>query len=79
MSSILLYGADWCPDCKRSMTFLDSKKISYSYINIDNDPKAGDAVAKLNNGMKSIPTIVFEDGSILTEPSNVELAKKLAV
>lgn len=78
MSKITLYGADWCPDCKRSMAFLDSKNIKYDYINIDKDPKAADKVAEINNGMKSIPTIIFEDGSILVEPSNVELAKKIA-
>ena len=78
MSKIILYGADWCPDCKRSMSFLDSKNIKYKYIDIDKEPGASDKVAEINNGMKSIPTIIFEDGSVLVEPSNVELAKKIA-
>lgn len=78
MSKIILYGADWCPDCKRSMSFLDSKNIKYKYIDIDKEPGASDKVAEINNGMKSIPTIVFEDGTVLVEPSNVELAKKIA-
>lgn len=77
MPTITLYGADWCPDCKRSMAFLDSKNIKYKYINIDHDPKAAEKVAEINKGLKSIPTIVFQDGSILVEPSNVELAQKI--
>ncbi len=78
MSKIILYGAEWCPDCKRSMSFFDSKNIKYRYIDIDKEPGASDKVAEINNGMKSIPTIIFEDGSVLVEPSNVELAKKIA-
>ncbi len=76
-SNIILYGADWCPDCKRSMFFLDTNKISYDYINIDNDPEATRKVEKINNGYKSIPTIIFPNGEILVEPSNPQLKKTL--
>lgn len=71
------YGAEWCGDCKRSRLFLDKNKISYAYIDIDSDPRASQRVAEINNGLKSIPTIIFEDGSVLVEPSNHELKLKL--
>ncbi len=75
---ITLYGAKWCPDCTRSKAFLDSRKVPYTYIDLELDPTAADTVERLNNGLQSIPTIVFGDGSILTEPSDIELGAKLA-
>jgi mycoredoxin len=77
MANIILYGADWCPDCHRSRNYLDQLKLSYDYIDIDHTPGASEEVAKLNNGQKSIPTIIFEDQSKLVEPSNLELKTKL--
>ncbi|MCL5113243.1 MAG: thioredoxin domain-containing protein [Patescibacteria group bacterium] len=77
MSNITLYGANWCPDCKRSRTLLDSLKIKYDYIDIDTDKVAADTLVKLNNGMKKIPTIIFSDNSKIVEPSDQDLVAKL--
>lgn len=77
MNKILFYGADWCPDCKRSKEFLNGNKVDFEYIDIDQVPQAAEEVAKLNNGQKRIPTIVFEDESRLVEPNNLELKNKL--
>ncbi len=79
ISIVKLYGAPWCGDCKRSRAFLDSKKIAYDYIDIDAVPGAADEVSKINHGLKSIPTIIFSDGSVLVEPSNQVLGDKLGV
>ncbi len=68
------YGADWCADCKRSREFLDTMGIPYNYIDIDKVASAADEVSEINNGLKSIPTIVFTNGEILVEPSNSQLA-----
>lgn len=78
MKQIVMYGAGWCADCRRSKNYLDSKGISYQFIDIDTVPGAADKVAELNDGLKTIPTIVFPDGGILVEPSNAELATYLA-
>ncbi|MGC9030019.1 MAG: glutaredoxin domain-containing protein [Desulfomonilaceae bacterium] len=76
---LMVYGATWCPDARRSRKFLDDKGIAYRWIDIDEDPSAKDYVKKVNKGKVIIPTILFEDGSTLVEPSNEELAKKLGV
>ncbi len=76
-SIIKVYGASWCPDCHRSLAFLDDKKVAYEWINIEEVPEAADIVTKLNNGLRIIPTIVFSDGTSLKEPSNKELEDKL--
>ena len=72
-----MYGAGWCADCKRSREWFKSNNIEYDYIDIDSVEGAADKVAEINKGLKSIPTIIFADGSILVEPSNAQLAKQL--
>lgn len=74
---IKFYGANWCPDCRRSKQFLDEKGVEYEYLNIDEVPGAAEEVEKINNGYKSIPTIIFPGGQVLVEPSNEELQKAL--
>jgi mycoredoxin len=77
MSKILMYGAEWCGDCRRSKRFLDSNNISYEYVDVETDTTASDKVIEINGGMRSIPVIVFEDGTHLTEPSDAALKAKL--
>ena len=77
MSKILMYGAEWCGDCRRSKKFLDANNVAYDYINVDEDAAAADKVVEINGGMKSIPVIIFEDGTHLTEPSDNDLKAKL--
>jgi mycoredoxin len=76
---ITVLGTDWCGDCYRVRFFLEVKGIPYTWHNIDSDACAEQQVLKLNRGMRSVPTIIFEDGSVLVEPSNHELAKKLGI
>jgi glutaredoxin-like protein len=78
-NKIIFYGATWCPDCKVSKKLLDDNNIEYSYINLEEHPEAAEIVEKINNGYQSIPTIVFPDGTVMVEPSNAELAKKLGI
>lgn len=77
--SITLYGAHWCPDCRRSKQFLGEHQIPYVWVDIEQDAAAEQFVIATNAGKRIIPTIVFEDGSFLVEPSNAELAAKLGL
>ena len=74
---ITVYGTNWCGDCRRSKLFLDTRGIGYDWVDIEQDAEAALKVMELNGGYRSVPTIVFEDGSTLIEPSNAELAQKL--
>jgi thioredoxin reductase (NADPH) len=76
-ASIRLYGAFWCPDCRRAKQFFGEQRIAYQYIDIEKDPTAMALVEQINHGKRIIPTILFPDGSILVEPSNAQLAEKL--
>ena len=76
---IKVYGAPWCPDCRRSKQFLGEMRVPYEWIDIDEDPASAELVRQKNDGRQIIPTIVFPDGSFLVEPSNNELARKLGL
>ncbi len=78
-AELLVYGANWCPDCRRAKEFLGRQRIPYIWIDLENSPEDTAVVEKINNGKRIIPTIVFPDGSILVEPSNDELADKLGL
>ena len=77
MSEITMYGAEWCGDCRRSKRFLDSNNVKYNYIDVEADASASDKVIEINGCMRSIPVIVFADGTNLTAPSDAALNEKL--
>jgi thioredoxin reductase (NADPH) len=79
MEEILVYGASWCPDCRRAKKFLADQRVPYSWHDIEGDPDGVRVVQDRNVGKNIIPTIVFPDGSHLSEPSNEELAEKLGL
>ena len=78
-NNIKLYGTNWCSDCKRSKKFLGEQRVHYEFVNIEEDQEGQAFVQKVENGGLSIPTIVFDDGSVLVEPSNADLATKLGL
>ena len=75
---ITLYGAQWCPDCRRTKEFLTKNKFEFNYINVDLDPEASRLVEKINNGKRIIP-ILNIDGESVSNPQNHELAKRLGI
>jgi thioredoxin reductase (NADPH) len=79
MTEIELYGAAWCPDCRRAKKFLADQRIPYVWHDIEQRPELVQVVEDKNDGKRTIPTIVFPDGSHLAEPSNEELADKLGI
>jgi mycoredoxin len=74
---IKFYGTSWCPSSRRAKKLIIEKGIDFEWINIDEDPAGREFVLEVNNGYRSVPTIVFPDGDILVEPSRTELLNKL--
>lgn len=74
---ITMYSADWCGDCRRSKRLLDELNVAYTVIDIEADQAAADKVIEINGGMRSIPVIIFADGTHMTEPSDIDLKAKL--
>jgi mycoredoxin len=76
-SKITMYSANWCGDCRRSKRLLDDLKVGYQLIDVETDAAASKKVIEINGGYRSIPVIVFQDGTHLTEPSDKALKQKL--
>jgi len=78
MNTIKLYGADWCPDCRRAKAYLKEHNIAFEFIDVDLDIKATALVEKINNGKRIIPTVLINDKSY-TNPDNDTLADVLGI
>ncbi len=79
MADIKVYGAPRCPDCKRSKKFLAEHRVPYEWIDIDGDAEALAYVEREQSGGRTIPMIVFPDGSRLLEPGDDALARELGL
>lgn len=77
--TIIMYGTDWCRDCICAKNFFRKHAVAFTWVNIDNDKEGESFVRNANGGMRIVPTILFDDGSMLVEPTNEELAQKLGI
>jgi glutaredoxin len=77
VKSVKVYGADWCPMTRRSISHLKSLGVPFEYINVEEDPQVAEWVKAQNGGKEKKPTIDIE-GRILAEPTNEELDAALA-
>jgi mycoredoxin len=78
-TEIVMYGTTWCGDTRRARRFFDEHSIPYRWIDIDQDPAAKKYVEEINHGFRSVPTIIFPDGSMLVEPTTSQLAAKMGI
>jgi len=69
---IKLFGADWCPDCRRAKTYLQNNGINFQFIDVDKVPEATALVENINNGKRIIPTILIDEKPY-TNPDNALL------
>ncbi|HEY6539036.1 MAG TPA: FAD-dependent oxidoreductase [Candidatus Dormibacteraeota bacterium] len=79
MAEVTVYGAPWCPDCKRSKRFLAQHRVANEFVDIDQDQAGLELVERLQEGGRTIPTIVFPEGDFLLEPTDEELATRLGL
>jgi mycoredoxin len=75
-STLTMFGADWCRDCRRTKAQLDGLGVAYTYIDLEAEPAAAD-VAREISGRTNIPVVVYPDATHHVEPSNDDVAAKL--
>jgi mycoredoxin len=73
----IMYTTTWCGFCYRLKRQLDRAGIGVTEVDIERNPAAAADVERLNNGDQTVPTLIFPDGSALTNPSIREVAAKL--
>ena len=76
--SFTMYSTPWCGYCHRLKSQLDREGIAFEVVDIEQDPSAADIVEKVNNGSQTVPTLVYADGSAMTNPSIAQIKAKLA-
>ena len=76
--SLTMYSTPWCGHCVRLKRQLDSEGIGYVDIDIETDPDAAEAVRAANGGHETVPTVIFPDGSVATNPSLREVQERLS-
>jgi glutaredoxin-like protein len=76
---LVVYGTTWCGDCHRTKRFLDRNNVPYRWVDADEVAGASELIKAINRGRRTVPTLVFPDGSTMSEPSNPDLARKLGI
>jgi thioredoxin reductase (NADPH) len=77
--TVTVYGAPWCPHCKRVKKFLAAHRVAYVNVDLDERPEAVDRLKELQGGGQIIPTVVFGDGSHEVNPSDEVLAGRIGL
>ena len=75
--SFTMYSTSWCGYCKRLKSQLNDLGITFEEVNIEEVPGTAEIVEKVNNGNQTVPTLVFSDGSAMTNPSARQVQEKL--
>jgi len=78
MNSVTMYSTPWCGYCHRLKGQLKRAGIEFTEVDIEQQPDAAKLVEKINNGNQTVPTVVFPDGTAMTNPSVAQVAEKLA-
>jgi mycoredoxin len=74
---LTMYTTPWCGYCQRLKKQLASADVDFVEVNIEEDPEAVLLVEKVNEGNQTVPTLVFSDGTAMTNPSAQTVISKL--
>ena len=76
--NVTMYSTVWCGYCRRLKSQMEREGIAFVEVDIEDVPDAADLVMSVNGGMQTVPTLVFPDGSALTNPSLAQVKAQLA-
>ncbi len=76
--TVTMFSTTWCGYCRRLKGQMDREGIPYREVDIENRPEAADLVMRLNEGNRTVPTVLFADGSSATNPSLAEVKHRLS-
>ena len=76
--SVTMYTTTWCGYCVRLKRLLQREGIGYAEVDIETDPQAAEVVMQANGGNRTVPTLVFPDGTALTNPTIEQVKDQLS-
>lgn len=77
-AAVTMYSTPWCGYCLRLKRLMQREGIQYAEVDIDSDERAAELVMRANGGNRTVPTLVFADGTALTNPSLEAVKAQLA-
>jgi mycoredoxin len=77
MAQVTMYSTTWCGYCRRLKLQMDQAGISYREVDIEHDAEAAAYVEGVNGGNRTVPTLVFPDGSAATNPPFAEVRRRV--
>ncbi len=77
-TAVIMYSTPWCGYCHRLKSSLRRAGVDFTEIDITHEPEAAALVETVNNGNQTVPTLVFPDGSALTNPSVAQVIERIA-
>ena len=77
MTSFTMYSTPWCGYCHRLKSQLEREGIAFDVVDIEQDPSAVEIVESVNDGNQTVPTLVYADGTSMTNPSVIQVKQKL--
>ncbi|MDX6291238.1 MAG: mycoredoxin [Kribbellaceae bacterium] len=78
MAAFTMYSTPWCGYCHRLKGQLKRAGIEFEEVDIEQVPEAANIVEQVNNGNQTVPTLVFSDGTAMTNPSLAQVVEKIA-
>lgn len=78
MAGVTIYSTTWCGYCTRLKAQMDRAGVAYDAVDIEQQPEAEELVKRVNGGNATVPTLVFTDGSALTNPTLAQVQERLA-
>ena len=76
--TVTMFSTTWCGYCRRLKTLLDREGIGYTEVNIEQDEASASFVENANGGNQTVPTLLFPDGTVATNPSLDDVKQRLA-
>jgi len=77
--TVTMFSTTWCGYCRRLKTQLGSAGIGYTEVDIEDQPEMAAFVEQVNGGNQTVPTVLFPDGTALTNPSLRDVQRTLGL
>ena len=77
-AALTMYSTPWCGYCHRLKGQMQREGIGFDVVDIEQHPDAAEVVERVNGGNRTVPTLVFPDGTAMTNPSLAQVKAQLA-
>jgi len=77
-AAVTMFTTPWCGYCKRLKRQMIDAGIAFDEVDIEREPAAAQVVEEVNHGNQTVPTLVFADGTAMTNPSLAQITDRLA-